>query len=119
MNSSAARRVPGLIAPQHLEPDMNRHQTFVAILISTAALTAHPEIRFALAVVDVEAIDRLNIRQAAWRGMQQALDQLDLAGAEGAGPRPRQGQNPDDLTLAQQRDRNDRPPAAGGSGAAG
>jgi len=27
--------------------------------------------------VDVEMIDRINIRQAAWRGMQQALDQLD------------------------------------------
>jgi ribonuclease HII len=26
--------------------------------------------------VEVEMIDRINIRQAAWRGMQQALDQL-------------------------------------------
>jgi ribonuclease HII len=39
-------------------------------------LTAHPEIRFAVAVVDVEMIDRINIRQAAWRGMNQALDQI-------------------------------------------
>jgi ribonuclease HII len=41
-----------------------------------AIITAHPEIRFAIAIVDVEMIDRINIRQAAWRGMQQALDQL-------------------------------------------
>jgi ribonuclease HII len=26
--------------------------------------------------VDVETIDRINIRQAAWRGMNQALDQI-------------------------------------------
>src|SRR3954468_17278590 len=40
-------------------------------------ITTHAEIRFAVAVMDVESIDRLNIRQAAWRGMQSALDQLD------------------------------------------
>jgi ribonuclease HII len=40
-------------------------------------LTTHPEIRFAIAIVEVEMIDRINIRQAAWRGMQQALDQLN------------------------------------------
>jgi ribonuclease HII len=39
-------------------------------------ITAHAEIRFAIASVDVETIDRINIRQAAWRAMQQALDQL-------------------------------------------
>src|ERR1041385_4225007 len=39
-------------------------------------ITTHPEIRFAVAVMDVEVIDRINIRQAAWRGMQSALDQL-------------------------------------------
>ena len=36
----------------------------------------HPEIHFAISIVDVETIDRINIRQAAWRGMNQALDQL-------------------------------------------
>jgi ribonuclease HII len=41
-----------------------------------AAITAHPEIRYAIAVSDVETIDRINIRQAAWRAMQAALDQL-------------------------------------------
>jgi ribonuclease HII len=40
-------------------------------------LTTHPEIRHAVASVDVEMIDRINIRQAAWRAMQIALDQLD------------------------------------------
>jgi ribonuclease HII len=40
-------------------------------------LTSHPEIRYAIASVDVGMIDRINIRQAAWRAMQRALDQLD------------------------------------------
>lgn len=39
-------------------------------------IQAHTEIRYAIATVDVEMIDRINIRQAAWRGMNQALDQL-------------------------------------------
>src|SRR5690242_10634179 len=42
-----------------------------------ATLTAHTEIRSAIASVDVELIDRINIRQAAWRAMNLALDQLD------------------------------------------
>jgi ribonuclease HII len=42
-----------------------------------AILTSHPEIRYAIASMDVEAIDRFNIRQAAWRAMQAALDQLN------------------------------------------
>jgi len=41
-----------------------------------AIITSHPEIRYAVATIDVETIDRINIRQAAWRGMQVALDQL-------------------------------------------
>ncbi len=41
-----------------------------------ARLTADPEIRFAIATVDVETIDRINIRQAAWHAMHLALDQL-------------------------------------------
>ncbi|MDB6124337.1 MAG: Ribonuclease [Pedosphaera sp.] len=40
-------------------------------------ITTHAEIRYAVVVIDVEMIDRINIRQAAWRGMNQALDQLD------------------------------------------
>ncbi len=39
-------------------------------------IVAHAEIRYAVATVDVETIDRINIRQAAWRAMQLALDQL-------------------------------------------
>jgi ribonuclease HII len=42
-----------------------------------AILTSMGEIRYAVASVDVEMIDRINIRQAAWRAMQIALDQLD------------------------------------------
>jgi ribonuclease HII len=41
-----------------------------------AVLTAHPGIRHAIASVDVEVIDRINIYQAAHRAMNLALDQL-------------------------------------------
>ena len=41
-----------------------------------AILTAHPEIRFAIAVVDAETIDRINILQATHRAMNDALAQL-------------------------------------------
>jgi ribonuclease HII len=40
-------------------------------------LTSHPEIRYAIASMDVETIDRINIRQAAWRAMEAALGQLE------------------------------------------
>jgi ribonuclease HII len=40
-------------------------------------ITGHPDIRFAIASVDVEMIDKINIRQAAWRAMNIALDQLE------------------------------------------
>src|ERR1051326_4553707 len=40
-------------------------------------ITSHPEIRYAIANVDVAMIDQINIRQAAWRAMNLALDQLD------------------------------------------
>jgi ribonuclease HII len=39
-------------------------------------IQSSPEIRFAIVSVDVETIDRINIRQAAWHGMNLALDQL-------------------------------------------
>jgi len=39
-------------------------------------ITSHPDIRYAVASVDVEMIDQINIRQAAWRAMNLALDQL-------------------------------------------
>ncbi len=40
-------------------------------------IMSHPDIRYAVASVDVEMIDRINIRQAAWRAMLLALEQLD------------------------------------------
>ena len=39
-------------------------------------LTSNAEVRFAITTVDVETIDRINIRQAAWQAMYQALEQL-------------------------------------------
>lgn len=44
-----------------------------------AIITAHPEIRFGVSVVDVEMIDRINILQAAHRAMRLALEQLQPA----------------------------------------
>ena len=41
-----------------------------------SVLTSHPEIRWAVASVEVEIIDRINIYQAAHRAMNLALDQL-------------------------------------------
>src|SRR2546425_7703223 len=40
-------------------------------------ITSQPKIRYAITSVDAEMIDRINIRQAAWRAMRLALDQLD------------------------------------------
>jgi ribonuclease HII len=40
-------------------------------------ITTNPEVRHAIAQVGVEMIDRINIRQAAWRAMDRALAQLD------------------------------------------
>jgi ribonuclease HII len=50
--------------------DENERENFFEKIIS------HSEIRFAISIVDVETIDRVNIRQAAWQGMHRALDQL-------------------------------------------
>lgn len=41
-----------------------------------AILTSHPEVRFAVAVVDAATIDRINILQATHRAMNEALAQL-------------------------------------------
>ena len=40
-------------------------------------LTTHPEIRYGVALVDAETIDRINILQATHRAMNQALTQLN------------------------------------------
>ena len=42
-------------------------------------ITSHPDIRFAIASVDVETIDRINIFHAAQRAMMLALEQLSPA----------------------------------------
>ncbi|MGH7953028.1 MAG: ribonuclease HII [Limisphaerales bacterium] len=42
-------------------------------------ITSHPEIRFAIASVDVETIDRINIFHASQRAMVLALEQLSPA----------------------------------------
>ena len=39
-------------------------------------ITTHAEIQWAIASVDVKMIDKINIRQAAWRAMSMALEQL-------------------------------------------
>lgn len=44
-----------------------------------ALLTTHPEIRFAIARVDADTIDRINILQATHRAMNDALAQLSPA----------------------------------------
>jgi ribonuclease HII len=41
-----------------------------------AVLTSHPDIRFAVAIVDVEMIDQINIYQATHRAMNLAVAQL-------------------------------------------
>lgn len=50
--------------------DLEQREKFFQVI------TTHPDIRHAIEVVDVEMIDRINIRQAAWRGMHRALDRL-------------------------------------------
>lgn len=49
----------------------NQREEYFSVIVN------HPEIRHAIATAEVEIIDRINIRQAAWRAMHQALDQLD------------------------------------------
>jgi ribonuclease HII len=39
-------------------------------------ITSHSEIRFAIASMDADTIDRINIRQAAWQAMNAALNQI-------------------------------------------
>ena len=44
-----------------------------------AVITSHPEIRFGIALVEADIIDRINIFEAARRAMNLALDQLEPA----------------------------------------
>jgi len=50
--------------------DVGQREKFFQII------TTHAKLCYAIATVDVEMIDRINIRQAAWRAMELALDQL-------------------------------------------
>jgi len=61
-------RLRGLNDSKQLSKE--QRETFFAVLTTT------PGIRYAIATVDVEMIDRINIRQAAWRAMNLALDQI-------------------------------------------
>ncbi len=45
------------------------------------ALTTHPGVRFALALIDAEIIDEINILKATHRAMSEALEQLQPAPA--------------------------------------
>jgi len=63
------RKLRGLNDSKQL--DQEQREKYYAII------TSHSEIKYAIASVDVEMIDRINIRQAAWRAMHIALDQLD------------------------------------------
>jgi ribonuclease HII len=68
LETGLCSRLRGLNDSKQLDEDQ-REKYF-------AVLTTHTEIRYAIASVDVEMIDRINIRQAAWRAMHLALDQL-------------------------------------------
>jgi ribonuclease HII len=48
-----------------------QREKYYSILISL------PEVRYSVATVEVKLIDQINIRQAAWRAMNQALNQLE------------------------------------------
>jgi len=66
--SGLPQKLRGLNDSKQLDPQ--QREKFFQII------TAHPEIRYAIATVDAEMIDRINIRQAAWRAMSLALDKL-------------------------------------------
>src|SRR6185436_820817 len=68
LQSGLPRKLRGLNDSKQLGPE--QREKFFQIL------TTHPDVRFAIATVEVEMIDRINIRQAAWRAMNLALDQL-------------------------------------------
>src|SRR5437868_13513141 len=69
LETGLCKKLRGLNDSKQLSPEQ-REKYF-------AVLTSNPEVRYAIASEDVEMIDRINIRQAAWRAMNIALDQLD------------------------------------------
>src|SRR5438874_1115715 len=42
-----------------------------------SAIVSLSDVHYAIATIDVEMIDKINIRQAAWRAMNLALDKLN------------------------------------------
>ncbi len=68
LEAGLCRELRGLNDSKQLGADQREHYFSV--------LTVRPDVRYAIASVDVEMIDRINIRQAAWRAMKLALDQL-------------------------------------------
>jgi ribonuclease HII len=62
------KKLRGLNDSKQLKPE-EREKFFERI-------TSNSEIHYAISVADVETIDRINIRQAAWRAMENALNQL-------------------------------------------
>ena len=68
LESGLCRELRGLNDSKQLTEE--EREKFYAVLASL------PEVRYAIASKDVETIDRINIRQAAWRAMEAALDQL-------------------------------------------
>ncbi len=68
LQSGLPRKLRGLNDSKQL--DSEQREKFFQII------TTDPDIRYAIATVEVEMIDRINIRQAAWRAMNLALDQL-------------------------------------------
>jgi len=69
LNTGLFTKLRGLNDSKQLTEE--QREKYYSILIS------HPDIRYAIASVTAEMIDRINIRQAAWRAMQLALDQLN------------------------------------------
>jgi ribonuclease HII len=68
LDAGISSRLRGLNDSKQLSEE-EREKFYEAIVLDV-------EIRHAIATVDVETIDRVNIRQAAWQGMNRALNQL-------------------------------------------
>ena len=83
------RAIPGVDDSKQLT-EIQREKYFDII-------TAHPDIRFGIATVDTETIDRINILQATHQAMNLALAQL-LPAPEHVLPRYERGQGKRDAT---------------------
>jgi ribonuclease HII len=68
LQDGLCRKLRGLNDSKQLSPE--QRQKYFTVL------TSLPDVKYAIATVEVEMIDQINIRQAAWRAMNQALDQL-------------------------------------------